>query len=183
MKLTGDGLAEEADMNIKNILPWKKDGRQVAVRKDDQFGEMHRQMQTMFDDFFQGFGAISPWGRNGDSGLSGSLFYPRVDVSETSKEVKITADLPGMDEKDLDISLTREALTIKGERKTEREAKDKDFHRVERSYGSFQRVIPLPCAIDEKKVEASVKNGVLSITLPKSEETMRERRQIPVKTG
>jgi HSP20 family protein len=102
-------------------------------------------------------------------------------VSETDKEIKVSAELPGMDEKDIDVSLTRDSLTIKGEKKQETEDKGEDYYRMERSYGSFTRSIPLPIEVDTDKVQATFKKGVLEITLPKTARAIQETRKIPVK--
>ncbi|HQP29278.1 MAG TPA: Hsp20/alpha crystallin family protein, partial [Syntrophales bacterium] len=98
------------------------------------------------------------------------------------KEVVVKAELPGIDEKDLDVSLSEHALTIKGEKKEEKEDQGKGYYRMERSYGSFHREIPLPASIDAKKVEAAFKNGLLTVTLPKTEEARKADRKISVKS-
>jgi HSP20 family protein len=102
-------------------------------------------------------------------------------VSETDKEIKVSAELPGMDDKDIDVSLTRDALTIKGEKKEEKEDKGKDYYKMERSYGSFTRSIPLPVEVDTDKVQATFKKGVLEITLPKTAKAIQETKKIPIK--
>ncbi|GIK40693.1 MAG: hypothetical protein BroJett011_45260 [Chloroflexota bacterium] len=94
-------------------------------------------------------------------------FSPRVDVTENEKEVRITAELPGLEEKDIDVSLSNDVLTISGEKKAEREDKGDNYYRMERSYGSFHRSIPLPTEVDTDHCDATFKNGVLQITLPK----------------
>jgi HSP20 family protein len=104
---------------------------------------------------------------------------PRLDVSETEREIKVTAELPGMDEKDVNVTLEGDVLTLKGEKKAEAEEKGKNFHRVERTYGSFQRVITLPAEVDATKVTAGFKKGVLTVTLAKS--PAAQTRKIEVK--
>jgi HSP20 family protein len=140
-------------------------------------GSFHREVDNLIDRFFGDF-------RMGPLGLSehfgGGDFMPRVDISENDKAIKVTAELPGMDENDIDITLTHDSLTIKGEKKEETEEKEKDFYRMECRYGSFHRVIPLSTEVDETKAEADFKKGVLKITLPKTPEAQQARRKIKV---
>jgi HSP20 family protein len=107
---------------------------------------------------------------------------PQVDVDETAKEIRVTVELPGMEEKDLEVSLVEGALTIKGEKSEEHEEEKGDVHRSERQYGMFERTIPLPSEVDADKVQASFKKGVLKITLPKTKEAQSNRRVIPVQS-
>jgi HSP20 family protein len=110
-------------------------------------------------------------------------FMPRVDVSETDKVIKVTVELPGMNEDDIDLTLSRESLTIRGEKKEESEENDRDFYRMERCYGSFSRVIPLSAEVDEGKAQADFNKGVLKITLPKTAEAQRSRKKIEIKSA
>ncbi|MBW2057703.1 MAG: Hsp20/alpha crystallin family protein [Deltaproteobacteria bacterium] len=96
-------------------------------------------------------------------------WVPSVDLSETPKEIVVRAEIPGMDAKDIDISLSNGVLTIRGQKEQEREDKEENFHRIERSYGSFSRSIRLPAEVESDKIKATCRNGVLKITLPKSE--------------
>ena len=105
-----------------------------------------------------------------------------MNVSETDKAVQVTAELPGMEEKDIQISLERDVLLISGEKKSESEETGKNFHRVERSYGSFQRAIPLVSEVQEDKVDATFKNGILTITLPKPPSSVKAAKKISIKT-
>lgn len=99
----------------------------------------------------------------------GQVEYPAVNVSEDEKNITVEAELPGMDSKDIDISLQNNMLLLQGEKKFEDEKKEGNYHRIERSYGSFSRTIPLSSSVDQDKVKASFKNGVLTVTLPKQE--------------
>ncbi len=162
-------------MAITNLVPWKR-GKTVPVKAGVQ--TLHDEMNQLFDEFFSGFG-LAPWAPFAEME---SYFSPRVDVIETDKEVKVSAELPGLSEKDVEVSLSHDVLTIKGEKKSEEEHKEHNSYRLERVYGSFQRSIPLPCEVDEDKVEAVFKNGVLTITLPKVAEA-QFRKQIPVKSA
>lgn len=106
-------------------------------------------------------------------------WLPSLDLSETKNDIVVKAELPGIDTKDIDISLTNDVLSIKGEKKQEKEEKEEDYHFVERSYGSFTRSIRLPRDVQSDKISASYKNGVLKITLPKSEEA--KKKEVKVK--
>ena len=156
-------------------------GTQLEVRREWEhpFASFQREMNRLFDNFFGGF-SLSPWTPL-ERGAA-VAFTPRVDVSETDKEIKVSAELPGMEEKDIDISLTRDTLTIKGEKKEETEEKGKDYYRMERSYGSFTRSIPLPVEVDTNKVEAVFKKGVLEITLPKTAKAISETKKVTVQS-
>ncbi len=162
-------------MAITNLVPWKR-GKSVPVKAGVQ--TLHDEMDRFFDEFFRGFG-LAPWAPFTEME---SYFSPRVDVIETDKEVKVSAELPGLTEKDVEVSLSHDVLTIKGEKKSEEEHKEHNTYRLERVYGSFQRNIPLPCEVDEEKVEAVFKNGVLTVTMPKVAEA-QFRKQIQVKSA
>jgi HSP20 family protein len=156
-------------------------GTQLEVKREWEhpFSSFQREMNRLFDNMFTGFSLSSsaPMERG-----TAQTFSPRVDVSETDKEIKVSAELPGMEEKDIDVSLTRDTLTIKGEKKGETEEKGKDYYRMERSYGSFTRSIPIPVEVDTDKVEATFKKGVLDITLPKTEKAIGQTKKIAVKS-
>ena len=99
--------------------------------------------------------------------FSGGEWLPRVDVLESDEALEVKVDLPGIKPEDVDISITEDRLTVKGEREEEKETNDKTYHRVERNYGSFYRAIPLPPGADRDKVSAASENGVLTVTVPK----------------
>jgi HSP20 family protein len=131
-------------------------------------------MNRLFDNFWlEPFGVFEEW--------PGS-FVPTVDVTENDKEIRISAELPGMDEKDIDVTITDSMLTIQGEKKQEEEEKEKGFYRRESSYGSFRRVIDLPIEVDESKADAEFKKGVLKIKLPKTAKAKAKGRKLKVKT-
>ncbi|MDH3579861.1 MAG: Hsp20/alpha crystallin family protein [Hyphomicrobiales bacterium] len=121
-------------------------------KDDDLFSSLHHQIDRVFDEFTHGEHWPFPTAHTKNGKLS-----PRIDVSETDKEIEVTADLPGVEEKDIDVSLSDDRLTIKGEKKSETEKKEKDYHLIERSYGSFERTMRLPCEVDSKKVQAEFK--------------------------
>ncbi len=164
-------------MFFKNLIKRPFSGESsVPVRKeeDNPFYALQRDINSVFDNFFKEF-ELAPF-RQGFEGFS-----PKIDVIETDKEIKISAELPGMDEKDLDVSVNKDSITIKGEKKAEKEDKGKDYYRMERSYGSFCRTVPLPVEINVDKVEAKFNKGILNIVLPKTESALRETKKIAIK--
>lgn len=169
-------------MAIKDMVPWKKSDKNVLVRRqDDPFTSFRYEMDRLFDDFFgRGFG-LTPF--EGGSMDRFGAFNPHVDVAENDKEVKITAELPGLSEQDVEVSLSSDVLTISGEKKHEKEDKGENYYRMERSYGSFQRAISLPAEVQSDKVDATFKNGVLTVTLPKSPQAVQNRKKIAIKAS
>ena len=159
-------------MGIKDLIPWSNGGREVGIHRGpdgNPFFTLHREMNRMFDDIFRGFD-LAPVGST--RGLSG-LGWPQIDIDETDKEVRITAELPGLDEKDVSLEIANGVLSISGEKKSASEDKARRFS--ERCYGRFERRIPLE-DVEEDKVSAAFKNGVLTITVPKSAKTKNVRR-------
>ena len=167
-------------MAFTDLVPWRRRGRDIRVRRehDDTIGSFYREMNNLMDRVFHGFD-IEPFG---SSELTTGEFMPRVDVKEDEKEIKVTAELPGMEQKDIDVTLSRDSLTIKGEKQEEAEDKGKDYYRTERRYGSFQRMIALSAEVDEDKAEADFKNGVLTIKLPKTAKARESQKKIQIKT-
>jgi len=108
----------------------------------------------------------------------GDLAYPQVNVSETENDVTVTAELPGMDSKDMDISIRQNNLILQGEKRFEDEEKSKNYHRIECSYGSFYRTVPLPTEVDADKVKAKFKDGVLTVNMPKAPGAKRKKVEI-----
>ena len=108
---------------------------------------------------------------------------PAVDIAESEKAYEITAELPGMDEKNIEVKVTDGSLTIKGEKQEEKEEKEKDYYLQERRYGSFERSFELPESVDPDKIEASFKKGVLTVTLPKKAEAQKPAKKIEVKAA
>ena len=165
-------------MAITDLIPWKKNNENalaVRRRESDPFAQFRREMDNMFE------GILGDWTRPMNL-LDRSLgtWMPQIDVSETAKEIRVTAELPGMEEKDLEVSFLDGALTIKGEKSEEHEEEKGDVHRSERQYGMFERTIPLPAEVDADKVKAAFKKGVLKITLPKTKEAQSNRRLIQI---
>jgi HSP20 family protein len=164
-------------MKIKNLLP--EIARKPGTGDDHPFYSLQRDMNSLFDNFFRGFD-MAPRGF-ADRGWGG--FTPSVDVKENEKEFIIKAELPGVEEKDIEVTVTNDAVTIKGEKKEEKEEKDKNYYYMERSYGSFSRVIPLEVGIDAAKAEASFKNGVLDIKIPKNQSVKAKGTKVSIKTA
>jgi HSP20 family protein len=161
----------------KKDVEVRKETGQVPVERQvftNPVYEFRQAMDRLMENFFEGFDTRH-FGRRSDS------FVPQVDVVDTDKEIKISAELPGLDEKDLEVSLTRDAVTIRGEKREEKEEKGKDYYRSERSYGSFTRTVPLPVDIDAEKVVASFKKGVLTVKLPKTKQAISETKKVSIK--
>ena len=168
-------------MSVRDLIPWGRSNNQVptAFREDDRnpFLSLHREMNRLVDDVFRGF----------DSGLPavGSLpsfngAWPNVEISDSDKEIKVTAEIPGLEEKDLEVFLNDGVLTLKGEKRSEVEDKEKQFS--ERFYGHFERRIPLGVEVEEDKIEAQFKNGVLNVMLPKSQKAQSQVKRIAIKS-
>jgi HSP20 family protein len=163
-------------MSVRDLVPWNR-GRDVTVRRGEEtnpFLALHREMNRLFDDVFRGFD-LTPFGF--DRGFERMIGWPNIEVSDTDKQMKVTAELPGLDEKDVELELANGVLAIKGEKKTETEDKDRLFS--ERYYGRFERRIPVE-DIDEEKVSASFRNGVLTVTLPKTARAQRQVKRIAI---
>jgi HSP20 family protein len=135
-------------------------------------------MDRMFGDFFRD----DQTRLMRHDGMS-EIMSPQIDVSETENEVHVSAELPGIDEKDIDVTLADGVLSIRGEKKQECEQKEENFYRMERSFGQFQRSIALPVDVDEDRVDAVFSKGVLQIRLPKNPATVQARKKIVVKSG
>ena len=145
------------------------------IRRDRPlFSDFERRMEDLFDNVFES--SLVEYAMPETRGL----FSPRTDIKETKKGFKIVAEMPGMDLKDIEVSVHNGVLSISGEKKVEKEENDTDYHHVERSYGCFARNISLPDAVDTEKVESTYKNGVLTVTIPKNEKAIAQGRKIPV---
>jgi HSP20 family protein len=164
-------------MKMKNLLPVV--GRKTQSEDDQPFYSLQKEMNNLFDDFFRGFD-IAPRGFY-TSGLGN--FTPSVDVKENEKEFIVLAELPGVEEKEIEVTLTNDHVTIKGEKREEKEEKGKNYYYMERSYGSFNRVIPLSAETQSDQAEASFKNGVLNITIPKSQTAKTTGIKVPIKSA
>ena len=145
-------------MNLKSLIPV---GRQRGLaRADNPFVSLQNEIDRLFDDFTRGFPSLG-------SSMTTNVALPTMDVAETDKEIEITAELPGLEEKDVQINVADNILTIRGEKKAEKEQKDKNYRLVERSYGSFERSLELPEGINADAIKASIDKGVLKVVVPK----------------
>lgn len=160
-------------MSLRDLVPWKRDTEPLAER-DLEFPlkRLHWGINSLFDDFLESL----DW----PVVAEGGVLTPRIDVSETDKEVTVTAEMPGLDEKNIDISLERNSLIIRGEKQTEKKSKEKRYSQVERTYNSFYRAIPLPYEVDDKKVNATYKKGILTVQLPISARASKEHKRIEI---
>jgi HSP20 family protein len=164
-------------MAMRDLIPWNNRGREVSVRRGEEtmpFLALHREMNRLFDDVFRGFD-IAPFGS--DRSIERATSWPSMEVSETDKEVNVIAELPGLEERDVEVELADGTLAIRGEKKTETEDKDRLFS--ERYYGRFERRIPVD-DVEQDKVSASFKNGVLTVTLPKSATSQQKVKRIAI---
>ena len=152
---------------MKSLIPWKRRYRETTPFRKDK--------EDLFDRFLS---MPMPFGRNL---FSDESWYPSVDVSEGSKDIIVRAEIPGVDRKDIDISLDGRLMSIKGEKKHEKEEFGEHYHRVESSFGYYQRTIELPAEVDASDVDATYKKGILKIKLKKIKAA--ETKTIEVKTG
>ena len=144
----------------------------VGTRFAWPLGDFRRNMDSLLEEFFGG---------NGGTEMAIEGFVPRVNVAETENEYEVAVDLPGVKPEELNVEYKGSELWLTGERKNETEEKGKTFHRIEKRYGRFERAIPLACPVNEAKITAEYKDGVLHVTVPKTEEARPKR--IEVKTA
>lgn len=173
-------MEKEKIMALSNIAPFQQKsltfGDNPLLRGWD---DMHREMDRVFDNFFSDALPRVPFGML-PTMMPSTL---DLDVAETDKAYLITAELPGLEDKDIDLTLSDGILTLKGEKKQEEETEGKTFHRIERRYGSFQRVLQLPGDADDKAVKATMKNGVLQIEIGKNEKAKLSSKKIAIKAN
>ena len=170
-------------MNMRDLIPWGRQSSNAPVQyqgeNSNPIAGLRREVDRLFDDLFRG--SLPGLGSGIGSGFGRSLsVWPNVELSETDREIRVTAEVPGMSENDVELLLEDGVLTLRGEKKSETEDKDRGYS--ERYYGRFERRIALPSNVDEQGAKADFKDGVLSVTLPKSAEAERGRR-IPINGG
>lgn len=194
-------------MNLEKLNPWNwfkhenaanENQNQIPVSRDkaesqtitekNPLVQLHREMDKLFDQAFSAFGmpasrsifdSFSPEGFTGNRNLLGD-YRPNIDVAGNKKQYEISLDVPGLKNDDLSIEVTGDVLTIKGRKEETKESKDKQFYRIERSYGSFQRTLSLPedaCADD---IQANLKDGVLTLSIPRLEREEKDIKRIPI---
>ncbi len=167
-------------MQIKDLIPWARKDHALEARTGDDHpvSTLQRDMNQVFENFWnrfgQGFSGVDwPWG--------GSEL--KTDVVEAKDGIEVSVELPGMDMKDINVTVANDMLTIKGEKKVERQEDKKGYYLSERSYGSIYRTIPLPPGVDGEKAQAAFKDGVLTIKLPQTPEAQAKIKHIEVKSG
>jgi HSP20 family protein len=176
-----------AEASQKTPVKSEEKGIERAPAEWSPLGNLRREFDRMLEDFpwgwrrplARGLFDVEPFFR----GFGGVGAVPAVDIAEKEKEYEITAELPGMDESNIDVKFADGVLTIKGEKKEEKEEKRKDYYFSERRYGSFQRSFPVPESVDANKIEAKFVNGVLTVRLPKSPGAQKNEKRIAIKKG
>ena len=183
-------------MDIKKLAPWnwfkkEQEGNTLPIRRQetrtqyaDPFSQIRQEIDRVFDSAFSGLGfpAIG-FGRELTPAAQTDWIKPTLDVGASDKEYTISVELPGVDEKDVQLELINDTLKIKGDKKQQKEEKEKNYYRMERSYGSFQRVLSLPEDADQDNIKAVYKNGIMNITIPRKAAPKTEVKQIEIKTN
>lgn len=177
-------------MDIKKLAPWnwfqkEEEAAGAAVPQRYRGGDwehpimqLHREMDRLFSDAFKGFGSAAfPTMKSLERFLK-----PKLDIVAGDQDYTITVEVPGIDEKEVNVEIVDDTLVISGEKKQEKEEKEKDYLRMERSYGSFSRILSLPGDADQQAVKAAFKNGVLTLTLPRKAPRKADVRRIEVKS-
>lgn len=166
-------------LSMRELIPWSRSrDLEPGQRAEHPLATMQREMDRVFDELWRGLDLPS-WGRGDRIGM----IAPRIDVRETDEAIVVSAELPGLEEKDVEVTLNESTLLIRGEKKSERREKEKGYTYSERSFGSFERRIPLDIEVEGERVTAAMTNGVLTVTLPKSPAAKRKERRIPIGAG
>lgn len=188
-------------MDVSKWVPWnwfKREeedaGKAIPVRRGDSpepayapaspLAQLHREMDRLFDNAFRGFG-MTPFdfSRRPRFPMMEGLLKPSLDLGATENMYTVTVEIPGVDEKDVKLEIVNDTLSIRGEKKQESEEKDNNYYRVERSYGSFQRVLSLPEDADQNGVKATFKNGILKVTMPRTSLPRSDVKRIEVRSA
>ncbi len=180
----------ELKNKLMNLVPGRRESSgPVAVRREprDVLTEWRRETDRMFDEMWRGFGFPGqrwPDRPFGTGLMDAGMDWPRIDVEDRKDEIRVSAEIPGIDEKDLDVQLSENHLTIRGEKGAEHEDKrEGSYYRSERFYGSFERTIPLPTEVDFEKIDAKFRKGVLTVRLPKTAAARERARRITVRSS
>jgi HSP20 family protein len=169
-------------MALTDLIPWRKRRKEEESASTEAYPlqSLQRDMDRLFDRFFDmSTSRFAPFELSEERWAG---FSPKTDIAETDEAFEVAFELPGLDDDDINVSVTEGALTVSGERREEHEDRKRNYYRMERSYGSFRRTIPLPDEIKVDEVAATYKRGVLTVTLPKTE-VARSRKKITVKSG
>jgi HSP20 family protein len=171
-------------MAIENLVPWRRSSSltpsAVPSSPLSSISSLQREMNRMFNNLWTSPPMISQIGEE-----STSFFYPDVEMSETDGHIEVSAELPGVSEKDIDVTLSPDGntLSIKGEKKIAKEKKEKDYYCAERTYGAFRRTMSLPATVNSDKVDAKFRNGVLEIKLNKVDDKSKGIKHIDIKAS
>lgn len=184
-------------LELKKLVPWNwfkheenqagtvpvQRNQTLSTYADSPLSQFHREVDRLFNNLVSGFGmpGLFEAFANMPSQVQPSWLKPSVDIAATDKQYTITVEVPGVEENDIALELLDDSLLIRGEKKLEKEEKDKEFYRVERSYGSFRRVLSLPEDADRDSIDARFSNGVLTINLPRKAATQISGRRIEIK--
>jgi HSP20 family protein len=164
-------------MTAKSIVPVKRESSAPSFWADP-FGSLHEEIDRLFDDFGLRFnGSSAPAMPRWPRAASGAMM-PRMDVAETDKAIELTAELPGLEEKDVSVNLSDDVLTIKGEKKSEKDEKDANYRLVERNYGAFYRAFALPAGVKGDAIQATIDKGVLTVRIPKPEPAVTKKIEV-----
>lgn len=165
---------------LGSLMPWRDKSTLPAVQDStyDPFVSLRREMDRMFDDFFQDFGprSLASWNSRWPQ------LTPVINIADSDKELVVTAELPGLDDKDFDVTIAGDILTIKGEKRAETEKANDEAYYAERRFGSFSRSLRLPFEVKDEKIDAQYDKGVLTVRVPKPAEAQHAVRHIDVKT-
>lgn len=186
-----------SNVDIKKINPWNwfkheeeaGTSGQVSVQKNNGYTpavggtyspllDFHREVDRLFDNAFRSFGFPSLF--SGSPLVNESFFRPRVDIAGNEKNYEITLDVPGMKQEELTIEVQGDSLIVRGEKQESKESKDKQFYRVERSYGTFQRTLALPNDANADEINANLKDGVLTLTIPRKQVEGKDVKRIAI---
>lgn len=161
-------------MANRDLTPWSG-GRSIAPFTLDPFSSFRREVDRLFDDF------LAPAEQRSFGPANGGGIRPSLEIAETGQAYTVTAELPGLEQKDVELTLRDNALILSGEKKQERKEENGGMRYTERSFGRFERVVPLDAEIDADQVDARFKNGVLTVTLPKNPKAQDKTRRIEIR--
>jgi len=151
-------------MRLQSLIPFREPG--MLTRPDFGLFGLHREIDRLFSEFAQGLGP------------SGAKIIPNIEISETDKTIEVSAEMPGLERKEVEISIEDDTLTIRGEKKVEEGQKDKNVQLSERSYGVFYRVLQLPPGVDPSSIQATMSNGILKVTIPKPAKSQPKKIEV-----